>query len=249
MYKINDVHIHLGPSGPWKPDFNPSTNIKQVMEFKKKNNINKCVVFPNPAVATKYHELNDYVIKAVKEFPREFIPFGRIDPRDKKWAKIEVERLAKSMVAGIKLHPAVECFRPDHPYFFDIYEQIIAYDMLIISHSSDVGFARADHWKPVCERFQNLKLILAHINRDSLSLSRNYQHVYVDTSATLNTLNKLNDFKIELTESDSEKILIGSDFPYVDDLSQQIKIMEALNMSQFCIENILFRNFDRFFKH
>ena len=50
-------------------------------------------------------------------------------------AKKEIRRLVKAGVVGIKLHPVVECFRPDHPFFFEIYEEIVNYGMFIISHS------------------------------------------------------------------------------------------------------------------
>jgi predicted TIM-barrel fold metal-dependent hydrolase len=240
-YRINDAHIHLGPSGPRTPNFDPSTSIEQVLEFKRKNNIGKCVVFPNPSVGPKYPELNDYIIKAAKEYPKEFIPFGRIDPRYKKESKKEIKRLAGEKVAGVKLHPVVEYFRPDHPFFFDIYEEIIDYGMFVICHSSDEAFAKASHWKPVCEKFHNLKLILSHINRHALELMRNYQNVYIDTSATFNKIN------VDIASSDTKKIMLGSDFPYVDDLSEQIKKIEALNVPTSCKENIMFLNFDRIF--
>ncbi|MBW2063318.1 MAG: amidohydrolase family protein [Deltaproteobacteria bacterium] len=242
MGKINDVHIHLGPSGPWKPNLDPSTTVEQVLEFKRKNNIDKCVVFPNPWVGSKYPEMNDYIIKAAREYPGEFIPFGRIDPRDKEEAKKEVRRLARKGIAGIKVHPVVECFRPDHPFFLDVYQEIVKHRMFIIAHSYDTGFGNASYWKPVCNRLGNLKLILCHINKEAITLLANYENVFVDTSATFVKS------RFDISKLDSRKILLGSDYPYVDDIPRQLKKIERLNFNGYEKKNILHRNFNRLFK-
>jgi predicted TIM-barrel fold metal-dependent hydrolase len=243
MYRINDAHIHLGPSGPWKPDFDPSTTLAQVLEFKKKNNIDKCVIFPNPSVGVEYPERNDYITKTAKEYPKQFIPFGRVDPRYKKEAIKEIMRLAEIGVVGIKLHPVVECFRPDHPFFFDIYQEIVNHGMFIVSHSDDKGFGKASYWKPVCDKFNNLKLILCHLNEDCIGLLENYDNVFADISG--HTFLK---FSHELSELNTRKILFGSDYPYVKNISRHLEIINNSNLSKLEIENILYQNFNRLFK-
>lgn len=145
--------------------------------------------------------------------------------------------------AGIsELHPVVECFRPDHPFFFDVYREIINCGMFIISHSSDHGFSKASHWEPVCKKFPNLKLILAHINKDSIELLKNYENVFVDTSATFLRC------QYDISELDTKRIFLGSDYPYVEDLPEQIKKIETLNLPQASKEDILYHNFNRVFK-
>jgi len=243
QFKIRDVHIHLGPSGPWTPDFDPSTTVDDVINFAKRYNITKCVVFPNPSVGTKYPRMNDYIAKASEDFPELFIPFGRIDPRYKRLAIKEIRRLAKKDFAGIKLHPVVECFRPDHPFFFDIYKEIIDYGLFVITHTSNAGFGRAEHWKIVCDKFDDLKLILSHLNETCINLIENYDDVYVDTSGY--TFLK---FSFELGTLNTKKIIFGSDYPYVKDISNHIEKIENSGLSKDQVEYILYKNFDRLFR-
>lgn len=122
LSKCDDCHMHLGLSAPWNPNFDPTIKVEKLINMLKKRNVEKAVVFPNPLPGSKYPEANDYIMSCVKKYANRLIGFGRIDPRYGKEIFSEIRRLADNGIKGIKLHPVVECFRPDHPFFLQIYE-------------------------------------------------------------------------------------------------------------------------------
>ncbi len=63
----------------------------------------------------------------MRKYPDRLIGFGRIDPRYGSEITTKIERLASAGIKGIKLHPVVESFYPDHPFFFPVYKSLPAY--------------------------------------------------------------------------------------------------------------------------
>ncbi len=115
--KICDAHVHLGESGPWQPYMNPTIHTDELIKLMDKYEVEQAIVFPNPNVGDKYPEMNDYIAKSVEKHPKRLIGFGRVDPRREDAIK-ELNRIKNRLhLTGLKLHPFVECFRPDHPFF------------------------------------------------------------------------------------------------------------------------------------
>ena len=235
--RCNDSHIHLGPSGPWLPNFDPSVTADKVIEVMQKYGVTKAVVFPNPLPGSKYPEANDYIISSVRKYPANLIGFGRIDPRYGEEVIPEIKRLAESGIEGIKLHPTVECFRPDHPSFFKVFQAMVDSNIkLIVTHSSESGFAAADLWATVANRFPQLNIILAHLNEACIPLLREFPNIYADTStASISLIRKAYGVS-------SSKILFGSDYPYTNYQEELGKIIT--NCSDEEKERILLTNFE-----
>lgn len=234
---INDCHIHLGASGPWIPGFDPSTTVSELIQLMDKYNIEKALVFPNPLPGSKYPEANDYIISCVRKYPQRLVGFGRIDPRYGSEITTEIERLGNNGIIGIKLHPLVECFYPDHPYFLPVYEALANSGMkFILTHSSSGGIAEATRWAPIADAFPQLTIIQAHLNEACLPLLKQFDNIYVDTSASSSRLIE------KACKIDSSKLLFGSDYPYTNCEREIEKVIQA-DCSIEVREKILFKNF------
>jgi len=239
--KLYDVHIHLGPSIPWKPHFNPSTTLDAVLQFMKDNNISKAVIFPNPSIGVEYPGLNDIILDAYKQYPDIFIPFGRIDPRYKRLALYEIERLYRREIRGIKLHPIVECFCPSHTFFFEIYKKIEDCNLIILTHTGKFFFGKAIYWKEVCDKFE-ITIILTHVNEYCEDLLKSYPRVYADISGR-----KFIEENIDVAKF-HKKLLFGSDFPYNTDINASLQKLASYNLKPHQERNILYRNLKRILK-
>jgi len=236
-YRINDCHIHLGASGPWVPGFNPTVMLTKLIQQMDKYNIEKAVVFPNPLPGSKYPRANDYIISCVDKYPKRLIGFGRIDPRYGSEIIPEIERLRSNGIIGIKLHPVVESFYPDHPFFLPIYKALLNCGIrLILTHSSNGGFAEATRWANVADAFPQLTIILAHVNEKCLRLLRQFKNVYVDTSASSSLLIE------KACKIDSSKVLFGSDYPYTGWEKEFGNVIQT-NCPLEVKKKILFKNF------
>jgi len=237
--KICDAHVHLGKSGPWQPFINPTIYVDKLISLFDKYNVERAIVFPNPNVGDKYPEMNDYIAKYAKKYPKRLVGFGRVDPRREDAIK-ELKRIKDCLgLSGLKLHPFVECFRPDHPFFNKFFAKTNELKLPILFHSGD-GFSSPGLILKIAKKYPKLPIILGHLKESAINTLKECENVYVETSGTLPDY-------IELAaDIDEDRILFGSDAPYYRYLTQTA-IVEAAEISQKCKKKIFYENFQRFF--
>jgi predicted TIM-barrel fold metal-dependent hydrolase len=233
--KICDAHVHLGKSGPWQPYINPTIYVDELICLFDKYGVDRAVVFPNPNVGDKYPEMNNYIAECVNKYPGRLIGFGRVDPRREDAVK-ELARIKKSLgLTGLKLHPMVECFRPDHPFFNKFFQKTNELNLPILFHSGD-GFSSPGLILKIAKNHPKLPIILGHLRESAISTLKECENVYVETSGTLPVF-------IELAaDIDESRILFGSDIPYYR-YPTQISIVEAAEVSQKVKKRIFYENF------
>jgi predicted TIM-barrel fold metal-dependent hydrolase len=237
--KICDAHVHLGKSGPWQPYMDPTIYVDEVVQLFDKYNVERAIVFPNPNVGDKYPEMNDYITESVKKYPERLVGFGRVDPRRDDAAK-ELVRIKKRLhLTGLKLHPMVECFRPDHPFFDKLFQEADELNLPILFHTGD-GFSSPGLIMKIAKKHPELPMILGHLREPAINALKQCDNIYVETSGTLP------DF-IELSvDIDENRILFGSDIPYYR-YPTQIATIEAAKISPKTKRKILYENFQKVF--
>jgi len=237
--KICDAHVHLGKSGPWQPYINPTIHVEELMRLLDKYNVEKAIVFPNPNVGDKYPEMNDYITESVRKYPKRLIGFGRTDPRREDAIK-ELTRIKKKLgLTGLKLHPFVECFRPDHPYFTKFFQKTNELNLPILFHTGD-GFSSPGLITKIAKKYPKLPIILGHLREATLNAMKECENTYVETSGTLP------DFIELAADIDENRILFGSDIPYYR-YPTQIAIIEAAEIPQKTKNKIFSENFHALF--
>lgn len=241
MLNICDAHVHLGPSGPWQPFEDPTIDINQLMALLDKFNISKALVFPNPNVGDKYPETNDYIARCVKENPKRLVGFGRVDPRRGADAIKELRRIKEKLeLTGLKLHPMVECFRPDHPFFAEFFNKVEELRLPVLIHTGD-GFSAPSLALRVATKHPNMVMILGHLREGCIGAMKDSQNVYVETSGTLP------EFVEMATCIDENRVLFGSDIPYYR-FPTQTAIIEAADISNKTRRKVYSENFEHLFK-
>lgn len=237
--KICDAHVHLGKSGPWQPYDDPTIHVSDLVRLLDKYDVERAIVFPNPNVGDKYPEMNDYIAKSVRKYPKRLVGFGRVDPR-REDAIEELTRMKNDLgLTGLKLHPMVECFRPDHPFFDKFFQEVSKLDLPILFHTGD-GFSSPGLISKIARRYPKLPIILGHLKEGALNIMEQFDEVYAETSGTLPDL-------IELAaDIDENRILFGSDAPYYR-YPTQTAIVEAAKISQNAKKKIFRENFEKLF--
>jgi predicted TIM-barrel fold metal-dependent hydrolase len=217
----------------------PVVSITDVLEKMLEFEVEKSIVFPNPHIGDKYPELNDLMASAQKGNPDKIIGFGRTDPRRGEEAITELKRIQDMGLFGVKLHPYVECFRPDHPFFRGFWGTLNDLNLSILIHTGTM-FSSPGYIKPVLKEYPHLKLILGHLQESCISLMRDYENVYSDTSGSRVHLLEY------ATETCQDKILFGSDYPYLSH-RVQMEVVKASDISQEVKDRIFSGNFRDFF--
>lgn len=237
--KICDAHVHLGESGPWQPHMNSTIYVDKLVRLLNKYEVERAVVFPNPNVGDKYPQMNDYIAKSVKKHPKRLVGFGRVDPR-REYAVQELNRIKNHLkLTGLKLHPMVECFRPDHPFFNKFFQKTNELSLPILFHTGD-GFSSPGLILKIAKKYPKLPIILGHLKEAALGVMKQCENVYVETSGTSPDLVELS------ADIDQGRILFGSDVPYYR-YPTQIIIIETAEISQKVKRKILCENFQRLF--
>ncbi len=239
--KICDAHVHLGPSGPWQPYEDPTIYIDQLMSILDGCGIFRALVFPNPNVGDKYPETNDYIAQCVQKHPKRLVGFGRVDPRRGADAIKELKRMKEKLeLSGLKLHPMVECFRPDHPFFVKFFNKAEELRLPILIHTGD-GFSSPSLALRVAKRHPKMIMILGHLKEGCVGAMKASQNIYVETSGTLP------EFVEMATRIDENRVLFGSDIPYYR-FSPQVAIVEAADIPNKTKRKVYSENFEHLFK-
>ncbi len=237
--KICDAHVYLGRSGPWQPHMDPTIYIDDIIRLFDEYNVEQAIVFPNPNAGNKYPEMNNYIAECVRKYPLRLVGFGRVDPRRDDAAR-ELARIRHELrLTGLKLHPMVECFRPDHPFFDNFFHKTNELNMPILFHTGD-GFSSPSLISKIAKKYPKLPIILGHLREGAISVLKENESVYVETSGTLPDL-------IELSvDIDENRILFGSDIPYYR-YGAQIAIVQAAEISGKAKRKVFYGNFKRLF--
>jgi len=238
--KICDAHVHLGKSGPWQPYGDPTVYVDRLIPLLDRFGISRALVFPNPNVGDKYPETNDYIAQCVGKYPKRLVGFGRVDPRRGPDAIKELIRMKKQLgLSGVKLHPMVEAFRPDHPFFNKFFRKVEELSLPVLIHTGD-GFSAPGLALKVARKYPEMVMILAHLREGCLGAMEDSRNVYVETSGTLP------EFVEMATRTDESRVLFGSDIPYYR-VPTQTAIVEAANISDAARRKVYFENFEHLF--
>jgi predicted TIM-barrel fold metal-dependent hydrolase len=218
---------------------NSTIYVDKLVRLLNKYEVERAVVFPNPNVGDKYPQMNDYIAKSVKKHPKRLVGFGRVDPR-REYAVQELNRIKNHLkLTGLKLHPMVECFRPDHPFFNKFFQKTNELDLPILFHTGD-GFSSPGLILKIAKKYPKLPIILGHLKEAALGVMKQRENVYVETSGTSPDLVELS------ADIDQGRILFGSAVPYYR-YPTQIIIIETAEISQKVKRKILCENFQRLF--
>jgi hypothetical protein len=218
---------------------NSTIYVDKLVRLLNKYEVERAVVFPNPNVGDKYPEMNDYIAKSIRKHPKRLVGFGRVDPR-RQDAVQELSRIKNSLkLTGLKLHPMVECFRPDHPFFNKFFQKTNELNLPILFHTGD-GFSAPGLILKIAKKYPKLPIILGHLREAALGVMKQCGNVCVETSGTSPHLVELS------ADIDQDRILFGSDVPYFR-YPTQIVIIETAEISQKAKRKIFCENFQRLF--
>jgi len=238
--RICDAHVHLGRSGPWQPYGNPTIYVERLMRLFDRFKVTRALVFPNPNVGDKYPETNDYIAECVRKYPSRLVGFGRVDPRRGKEAIQELKRIKGQLgLRGLKLHPMVECFRPDHPYFDKFFKTVDELKLPVLIHTGE-GFSAPSLAVKVAKKHPAVIMVLAHLREGCIGALKESSNVYLETSGTLP------EFVEMATDVDENRVLFGSDVPYYR-YPAQTAIIDAAEISARVRRKVYFENFERLF--
>jgi len=203
-----------------------------------------------------YENANLMMIKLTKQFNKKIgetklIPFARIDPADKEKAIDLLKKMVKIGAKGVKIHSGNEGIAPDGytvkikekgnkrviapqkiPEYKEIYRQIfeasLSLGIPVVLHAGESSVELIGRVVSVLRKVPRVKLIIAHAgggDETASNLANTFKNVYVDISG----LNKIKIAHV-IARTKVEKVLFGSDAPFITQGSSIVGLLEALSM-------------------
>jgi predicted TIM-barrel fold metal-dependent hydrolase len=176
------------------------------------------------------------------------IAFGSVHPskRDR------VERLEAQVAAGvrgIKMHPAVQAFRPDARGAMQLYAACGRLGVPVLLHCGPVDietplgryFSQVRHYERPIRENPRTQFVLGHAGAlqsdEALALQRRYPNVWLETSSI-----SLAQLRAILAEGDVERVVYGTDWPFYHQAIALAKVLVATEGRPELRRKILFDN-------
>jgi predicted TIM-barrel fold metal-dependent hydrolase len=255
---IIDFHTHIFPDAIASralaallenaPGMKPRTDgtLDGLQKSMHRNGIDTSILLP---VATKPSQVETINANCLSLQSPSIIPFGSLH-QDYQEFELEIGKLKKSGIKGIKLHPEYQNFYVDDKKMFPIYEALQASGLIVVFHAGkDPGPFSNDHalptaFKNIARQFPTLKIVAAHMGGwmawDEVEQSLGAQNIYFDTSAVYGHLSPSGFMRL-VSALGIDVILFGSDSPWFDQGKSRAWI-EQLPLTDGDKEKIFFKN-------
>ena len=233
-----------------------------ILKDMERTGINYSIILP---VATKDEQVeivNDQTIFMNKKEDKKIIFFGTMHPNYKDYKK-ELKRLKDNGVQGIKLHPVYQFVDMDSDSYVDIVNEAFSLGLIVVFHAGlDPGFPERLYstYTKILSFLDKIDLnkgtlVLAHMGSlDEHKESYEYilgKNLYIDTAMSFGTIHHMKKGYVDITDREliikmikkhgSEKVLFGSDNPWID-VKSMVDVINSLPLTQEEKDNILFKN-------
>ena len=235
--EIWDVHSHIG-----KDKDGMTSSLKSWYKELNDSNVDKAVAFAlNDPNDQTFEKPNDFIFSCYKKYPKKLIPFFRINP--KKEFINEFKKRIEQEFKGIKMHPRSQNFRISDEKAKNVYEMAEKFNIPILLHAGRGVTHIVEDIIKVNKEFKNLKIILGHaafIEINNAKKIKRKKNIYFDLSAV-----RFFDICDIIHNIPTERILFGSDSPYMDTkfaLESFMFVKENFNISKKMLEMMLSGN-------
>lgn len=219
-YRLNPTHVGEG-------------TIEDLRAKMERDHIDYTIL-ANFAMPKIILENNLWTLYMGKQY-KNIIPLIAIHP-EMSSNKVElIKDYIRNGARGIKIHSAVLEFDVTDERLTEVYEYCNEIHFPIVYHSGVVSnvkyneYADIDRLMPVIDKYKGIPTILTHMVEGSsdnvIALSKEYKHIYFDTSICISGLlciDRCHDMKWQnddyvidiINKVGSDRILYGSDYPF-----------------------------------
>ena len=222
--------------------------VNGLLEIMNNSGVDKSVVLPIATKPSQQKIVNSWAKEIMSD---KIYAFGSVHP-DAEDALEELDSIKESGLYGVKLHPDYQNFFADDEKAFPIYQKCSDLGLTIVFHA---GFdplspyeihGTAKAFACIHEEFPNLTMVLAHLGgmyrweQTERIIAGTDGNVYLDVSCIAGEIGQ-DILKRIIEKHGTDRILFASDCPW-DDPANEIKMINALDISQDDKEKIFYKN-------
>ena len=201
--------------------------------------IDVAVVLGFRAIALGADVPNTFIAEYVAQRPDRVIGFAGIDPTEP-GCVTQLRELPDMGLSGLTISPASQGFHPSDTRAMKVYEVAQEMGLPVLLHqgthhtaNSRMAFAQPYLFDDVAREFPDLKMVVAHVGYpwidQTLTLIGKHPNVYAEISNVISRpLHLYQTLQAAHQLGVCEKLLFGSDFPYLSP-TEAIEIVYSMN--------------------
>ncbi|MFH1616416.1 MAG: amidohydrolase family protein [Planctomycetota bacterium] len=232
---VVDAHLHVGLPGVF---FAPRTDSEQLLWFMDNLNIQYSVCTDQLSVLEGCRAGIEHLRQIFEKSAGRIYYLGVFHP---KYAKESISILKKAVkcagFAGLKIHPSLHHTFADDDVYESAWQFAAEHDVAILTHSWSVSdynpvqkYSTPLLFEKFVRKFPQVRFVLGHFGgrgtgrHEAVRMVNDYPNVYGDFAGDI--------FDYELIENlvksaPAEKILFGSDFPWLDPRAHLSRVLLA----------------------
>lgn len=157
---------------------------------------------------------------AVASRNARLLSFGSVHPKDRRFAE-KLEAQAAAGARGVKIHPAVQHLRPDHPSCYPVYRKCAELGLPVLWHCGPVGIEDRHgrycsqlrhYWRAVHDNPQTT-FVLGHTgalqNSSAVALANAYPNVWCELACQ-----SLPAVRYTIENAPADRLMFGTDWPF-----------------------------------
>jgi len=225
---VIDAHTHMGPYFNFHIPDNDASNMVEVMD---RLGINMVCTSPHVGITPDFKMGNDMAAQAMQDFPGRFFGYITLNGSYPDEIQEEIERCYDMGMRGFKIHPSLHGYPANGENLRPMWEYANDKGLPILSHTwaGDRTCSPGVLGK-LAEEYPNVPVLLGHSggppagNDEAVAVCKKRENVFLETccsSAPYGTIERF------VREAGADKVLYGSDMPFVNANAQIGKILYA----------------------
>ena len=224
---VIDGHAHMGPYWNFRIPFNGPAGMIRSMDAL---GIDIACISPHLSIGPDAHRGNMAAIEAANSYPNRFVCAISVNPNYPGEVRTQIGLLSDPSVKAFKLHPSLHEYPADGDAYRIVYEAAARHRVPVMIHTW-VGDQRCQPsmFSKLAKEFPETSFVLIHSGGvekkigEAIAVAKECENVYLDTtgSTTFRIVEKM------VEEVGSDRILFGSDQPFIDPAAQVGKIVYA----------------------
>lgn len=225
---IIDAHCH---SGPYFNFHIPDNDMKGMIEVMNRLGVKMACISPHIGITPDFKMGNDMALRAMHDYPGRFFGYITLNGNYPEDIKDEIERCYNKGMRGFKIHPSLHGYPADGENLRYMWEFAHEKGLPILSHTwaGDRTCSPSVLGK-LAEQYPNVPVILGHSGGtlagydEAIAIAKKQKNIFLETCCSTVIYGMIERF---VREVGADRILFGSDMPFVNANAQIGKILYA----------------------
>ncbi|MGQ9609326.1 MAG: amidohydrolase family protein [bacterium] len=225
---IIDAHCHMGPY------FNfhiPDNDVKGMIEVMDRLGVKIACISPHIGITPDFKKGNDIALRAMHDYPGRFFGYITLNGNYPEDIKDEIDRCYHEGMRGFKIHPSLHGYPASGDNLRYMWEFANEKRLPVLSHTW------AGDWTcspsvlgKLAEQYPNVPVILGHSGGtlagydEAIAVAKKQKNIFLETCCSTVIYGMIERF---VREVGADRILFGSDMPFVNANAQIGKILYA----------------------